>query len=220
MVRRPPRRGVWYTLAVGFNRIVPAAWCRVVFVRVIELKSAVTSPDAGTTLEPVEAISDDQRRVLSDVTLQPTPPDRPARGWMILGPDGQTIGGCWATTQAFIDTSIPLRWRLNDADVWLHAARLLPEHRGAGRYGKFIDAVLRQHSAVNVFAAINPVNHRSIAAHASRAHRTLGHVIAVRIGTWRWAICTGSLRPSRTTTADSTGIIEIECRMADTTTDQ
>ncbi|MEM6978082.1 MAG: hypothetical protein AAF539_00360 [Planctomycetota bacterium] len=197
-------RGILYTLAIVFNRLVPASICRVFFVRVVEL-----GPKHDNVIDDrvEKAISSAQRQSLAEVTLQSSSDLEVNRvGWAILGGSSdeataseKLIGGCWvAETEAF-EPDMGLRWVLPDGGHWLSSARLDPSHRGHGCYGRLLDHTLNHYRGQPVFACINPINRRSIAAHASRVRGVVGNVIAVRVFRRTWAWTRGAIQPRRRT---------------------
>ncbi|WDQ19278.1 hypothetical protein [Rhodopirellula sp. P2] len=132
----------------------------------------------------------------------------------------EIVGGVWIATDRFIESDLHLQIDLAKHQRWLFAARLLPEVRGRGAYSMLLHEVLSAESltgseaasevparveVTEVWAAINPVNHRSVRAHARFRIATAGRIHVIRIGPlamgWRGATPAGfqlSLNPSWT----------------------
>jgi hypothetical protein len=112
------------------------------------------------------------------------------------------VGGVWVAANGFIDSDLHLRVDLADHQRWLFAARFLPEARGRGLYSKLLHAVLHAEVSsdppeirepveriqkTDVWAAINPVNHRSVRAHARFQTTTAGRIHTIRVGSFAFA---------------------------------
>ncbi|MFG0264694.1 MAG: hypothetical protein ACF8AM_06000, partial [Rhodopirellula sp. JB055] len=133
-----------------------------------------------------------------------------AYGFIREDASNEVVGGAWIATDRFIDSDLHLQAELAEHQRWLFAARLLPEARGRGLYPRLLQAVfgtkvsrkpteIRKEvgrvEGTEVWAAINPVNHRSVRAHARFRIATAGRIHVIRVGSfalvWKVAVADG-----------------------------
>lgn len=149
----------------------------------------------------------------------------------------QIVGGVWIAMQSFIERDLHLQIDLAEHQRWLFAARMMPEERSRGAYSVLLRKLLSAETTsdstdergadagevTQVWAAINPANHRSVRAHAGYQIATAGRIHSVRIGplavAWqgrssadcavtmspKWT-CRGSQSPIRMTVKLATGV--------------
>ena len=149
----------------------------------------------------------------------------------------EIVGGVWIATQFFIERDLHLKIDLAEHQRWLFAARMMPEERSRGAYSVLLRKLLSVETTsdstdergadagevTQVWAAINPANHRSVRAHAGYQIATAGRIHLIRIGPlavawqgrssaecavticpkWTWH---GSESPIRMTVSPATGL--------------
>ncbi|MCR9207257.1 MAG: hypothetical protein NXI28_03430 [bacterium] len=108
----------------------------------------------------------------------------------------QIVGGVWVSTQSFTERDLHLKIDLAEHQRWLFAARMMPEERSRGAYSVLLRKLLSAETTsdstdergadaggvTQVWAAINPANHRSVRAHAGYQIATAGRIHLFRIG--------------------------------------
>ena len=108
----------------------------------------------------------------------------------------QIVGGVWIAMQSFIERDLHLQIDLAEHQRWLFAARMMPEERSRGAYSVLLRKLLSAETTsdstdergadagevTQVWAAINPANHRSVRAHARYQITTAGRIHLIRIG--------------------------------------
>lgn len=108
----------------------------------------------------------------------------------------QMVGGVWVATNRFVETDLHLQVDLGKHQRWLFAARLIPDERRRGAYSVLLRRLLSLETksdsidcsgatdggASEIWAAINPLNHRSRRAHARFQIASAGKIYVLRIG--------------------------------------
>mgnify|MGYP003109666689 FL=1 len=108
----------------------------------------------------------------------------------------QIVGGVWIAMQSFTERDLHLQIDLAEHQRWLFAARMMPEERSRGAYSVLLRKLLSAETTFDstdergadagevtqVWAAINPANHRSVRAHAGYQITTAGRIHLIRIG--------------------------------------
>ncbi|CAD74433.1 hypothetical protein RB5781 [Rhodopirellula baltica SH 1] len=108
----------------------------------------------------------------------------------------QIVGGVWIATRSFTERDLHLQIDLAEHQRWLFAARMIPEERNRGAYSVLLRKLLWAETSsdpsngrgaeagevTQVWAAINPANHRSVRAHAVFNNSSAGRIHMVRVG--------------------------------------
>jgi GNAT superfamily N-acetyltransferase len=198
-------RGWLYSFAILFNRIVPESLFRFRYFHVYQLSQKQRD---HTALQIIDV------RCCADATE--TQDVSALTGWKCSDPsagiampmawsasmNGRCVGGLWIARGEFRETELGLCYRLQDDQQWLYSAFVEKQHRRQGIYGQLLSRVLAESDQKSTFAAINPVNRSSMAAHrraiADKTRRLpIGRCTALRCLGFSVAWCFGKLSCDR-----------------------
>ncbi len=207
--------GLLYSVGMALNRCIPAALFRFRIFHVVQLESI-----------PRDATRTSQRGKLGDEDVGDSPACRPlelsfrwfdestdqaeAHHLTYYPPDDQHLpkraclafeddepaGGVWIGTQQFVESDLGIRIRMAPEQSWLFAAYVLKPFRRRGVYRAILDHVLLD-QATTIFAAINPTNKASMAAHRPYVRRIVGRCTVFRVLNWTGCRVRGDLRVDR-----------------------
>lgn len=214
MLRSLFSHGVWYSLGIAINRIVPERLFRFRIFRVYELgvapdDSQVVSDDS-ITFRWCES-PQDYRAAEQQTYFRPL--ETSSRHKACLALDGtHPIGGVWCACDAFEETELGVRLILGPDQAWIFAAHVAKSHRRRGIYRRLLNQVLRMRPGSHYLASINPTNKASMAAHRPFIQRTSGTCLALRIGSRTACWAGGDLSVNRYLTTNPNKPIEIELR--------
>ena len=181
------KRGLVYSFAIIFNRLIPAWAVRVGYWRVskLDLKkllSCVSSQDGGADIQVRLAVSPGEIVELSRVTGADEQSTLSRNGVMVLSQE-KVVGGVWLGEKCFDEKELGLTVSLKGNQLWLYSASIEKEHREQGLYKACLRYVAEQAETTShdtVLFAVNPFNKRSVAAHQTYASR-VGNIIVFRI---------------------------------------
>lgn len=225
LLRTLRRNGYFYSAAIVFNRLVPAWLFRCRWFVVYELDGKLgdlrhgptrdQAPDApqievrrcgdSTEYDDVEELTYFRRGTASGATTA-------CRAEV----EGRLAGGFWAAADAFDESELGLRIRLEPQQARLFAALVHRDFRRMGihsRMLRFMLADLQSQGRTEAFVAVNPTNVGSNRVHAQHALATTGSVFVARL--FCVAVCwtRGRIRCDRWHTWNATRKpMEIRCR--------
>jgi hypothetical protein len=193
MIRAVLSRGVLYSAGIAINRVVPEKLFRFRVFRVFELQSAARERKAGQESEfPIHyrwCQSDEDFRLAQQLTYfqSASQLDR-HRLSACLALDGASasqsslpIGGVWRAVQWFDEEELGLRLEFSANQAWIFAAYVSKQQRGRGTYRRLLGQVLAHDAQLRHFAAINPTNRQSIAAHRAFMRSKVGTCVTLRL---------------------------------------
>lgn len=203
-LRQLKERGVVYTAAVIFNRIVPEwlfRYSHLVFYRMdpSSFPTQQEKPDGEVTVDWADAeTSDSEIRQLTYCN----PGARPEDLFAVLATVGEKrIGGFWAAKNEIDERWLGARLILGPNQTWLFAARVISEFRRQGVHSKvlrFLCTNLNQKGYDYQILAVNPHNAASRQVHERYARATLGSTKVIRLLGITWFRATDRISCDRT----------------------
>lgn len=195
-IKNIKQNGWMYSIAILFNRLVPARLFRmrrfVVYRIAIEKASNAQSngsaADSSITvhqcntkadIEAVERMTYFQQNRASGNAL--------AYG---VNLDDQIAAGMWAATERFDENELGVRICLNENQTWLFAALVPKQFRRRGLYSRLLNFTIidmTERGYLDQLVAVNPDNIGSNRIHQALSEETMGHVLVIRL--WKTACC-------------------------------
>ena len=200
-------RGLRYSFAILFNRIVPQWLFRmrryVVYEMDVEKARAVATSSDGSRASEVEISvcqTEEQIKAVEALTWFKREYSSGKSQPFQAAIDGELVAGVWIATETFDEDELGVRLMMNDRQAWLFAALVSKQSRGKGIYGKLLPFVVSETSQnfPSVLLAVNPDNKPSNAVHKKWSQQTVGTVVAIRL--LGVAVCWtfGQIRKDRT----------------------
>jgi hypothetical protein len=201
-------RGLFFSFAVLFNRVVPATVFRCRVFRVYQLSAdALAPPPKALSLEVSKCDLPTESELAREVTRTGHGSwNSPATECWLCRDDDQAIGGVWIGHDFFCESDLGVTVVLGQQQCWLFSAFVQKHRRGAGVYRCLLGKVLEQCQPKTVFCAINPTNRASMAAHDQWIQRSLGTFFALRFLGLAICLSHGAIRPRR--------FLALNCRTA------
>lgn len=109
---------------------------------------------------------------------------------------GSPLAGLWRAENRFDEVELGVRMLLADDQAWIAAAIVAKSYRGRGVYRRLLNHVLTDSPNQRHFAAINPANRASMAAHRKFVAATVGTYVSFRLLSLAVVMASGGLRPS------------------------
>ncbi len=211
------RRGIVYTIAIAFNRLMPVWLFRYTVIDVLEIDGDLvdlsTFGDRGS-LRQMSSL--EQRQSLRELTMVG---DVDCSNEFPLGfglskansgsgsePESEKlVGGLWIGEQEHYEPSFGFKYVLPEDAGWLFAAMLLKEHRGKGDYNDLLVYSIRQakrHGKNPIFLAVSPCHKAAVNAHGKFSSRKVGRVFGFKFFNWAWLSSNGDLQTKRSWTFD------------------
>ena len=205
MLKQIQQRGLRYTVAIIFNRIVPEWLFRYRRFVVYQLKQVEAKNDKqDLTFLCAESIGD-RRQVENDPLRQIeqlTGYEQKCDNEFAVGVnvEGKPVGAMWATSGVFLESELGVEIVLNKGQWWMFSAYVDKAFRRRQIYTQILDRIRAEATSRGSrehFVAVNPVNVASNNVHLKHALRTVGYVRAIRF--FRTSICwtTGELSNDR-----------------------
>ncbi|MFK8115053.1 MAG: N-acetyltransferase family protein [Rubripirellula sp.] len=185
MIKSILQRGVFYTIGIVFNRIVPVKLFRFRIFCVYELQRSSIENKPNPPMQLSWCESDRELEQAKGLTHFRTSEDLVSDRYEVCLATAEgsadPIGGVWRAREQFDEEELGVRIKLDPQQAWIFAAYVAKSHRGQGVYAALLEHVLRERDQVIHFASINPTNKPSIAAHRKFIRRTTGTCVAIRI---------------------------------------
>jgi hypothetical protein len=209
MIRAVLSRGVLYSIGIAINRVVPEKLFRFRVFQVFELQSNGDDPQADMeSAYPLQyhwCESEEDFRVARQLTYFYSSSQLDRHRFSVClacdGTDGSgsslPIGGVWRAVEWFDEEELGLRVVFSADQAWIFAAYVSKLQRGRGIYRRLLSNVLKSNLRLQHFAAINPTNRKSIAAHSAFMRSTVGTCVAVRLLSLTICWAGGDLRLDR-----------------------
>ncbi|NND98309.1 MAG: hypothetical protein HKN47_13370 [Pirellulaceae bacterium] len=194
-----PSHSLAYALGIVFNRIVPANVFRFRRFVVYELELPASQHGGATAasgLTIVRCDSASDRRLAESISrteFSPQDPQRDQHTYWLAKTDLSPVGGLWVAQKSFDEIELGIRIVLPPRSGWIFSAYVDKSHRQSGVYGRLLATVLSDAEINPAFAAINPVNRASMAAHRHFVRRTVGYCTAFRVGPIAFCSARGDL---------------------------
>lgn len=180
----PRRRGLIYSLAIVFNRVVPSWLFRIGYWRVYRLDLERLIAVANHNDVKVKKCAVEDQAALGQATRSTSQPN--SAGYAIrLGAGTEIVGGAWLAGQVFPEQDLGIAVELASNQRWLFSAYVAKEHRGRGLYRQCLRRIaldLREEPEANLLCAVNPFNRLSSRAHREASEATVGSMLAIRVG--------------------------------------
>ena len=206
MQSRIRQRGLKYSFAILFNRIVPQWLFRMRRYVIYEMdagKAQAAASKLASSASDVQVAAcqtEDQITAVEALTWfkreYSSGKSKPFQATV----DGKLVAGVWLATEVFDEDELSVRLMLSEEQTWLFAALVAKESRGKGIYGKLLTYVVNEASQdfSSVLLSVNPDNTPSNAVHKNRSQRNVGTVVAIRL--LGIAVCwvSGQIRKDRT----------------------
>jgi L-amino acid N-acyltransferase YncA len=210
-LRKLRKRGIVLSFEILFNRFVPEWLFRFSVGDVLELdlpqmrQSWASLESAGFSVRCVE---DPHKRIelrkftWNSVPLETTEKDF---GYVISksGENEPVLGGVWAGTQSFIESSLGFRIVLEDNQAWLYCAYVDETTRGLGIYKRllsFVGSDLTARGFERLLVVIQPWNRASMHSHQRFLRRKIGRICVLRFFRLSFVFCAGGISKSGTIT--------------------
>ena len=213
MLTQIRQRGWLYVSSILLSRMIPQWLLRFRYFHVYELKQlssmelAETDPQLTimrcTERAQIEAAERVTKRNHSDTKAARETSSHDA--WIALLED-EVVGALWMAKQHFEESELGIRYRLGDCQLWMYSSHVLGQRRRQGIYTRLLSSVLQDAKSKRVYAAINPVNVASMAAHRrflasdSDSPVPVGRCVAIRFLGLATLWCNGVLRADRAVT--------------------
>jgi hypothetical protein len=178
-----------YSIAILFNRVIPAWLFRMRRFVVYRMQKANTateecdSPESTAAISAGRCISESQIEAVEQLTyFQRTY----SAGNLVAYHakiDNQLAAGMWAATECFDENELGVRIRLDPKQAWLFAARVSTDFRRRGLYSHLLPSVMKDLDGkgfVDQLVSVNPDNLGSNRIHQRLSRETVGHVLAIR----------------------------------------
>ena len=176
------RRGLLYTFAILFNRVVPELLFRCRFYTVFQMRQ-VESIGTNSTVECAKSNADDVEFVEALTGFQSVVNSGESTPWQAQK-DGEIVAGFWSATQSFDEKELGVRVLLDHDQAWLFSAFVDKRYRGQRVFPQLLQHTLRtlvdEHS-VRQYAGVNPVNRSSMKVFENQSQGRVGAVLAIRI---------------------------------------
>jgi hypothetical protein len=189
MIKSVWSRGLFYCVGVAINRVVPERLFRCRVFRVYQLRSPTEGKGVQTPVLVHACTSDEDFRRVKQLTrfgaAGASPSDR-YEAFLAMDPE-QPVGGAWRAVDHFDEREIGMRIMLESDQAWVFAAHVDRSRRGQGIYCQLLSSVLASDPSSKHYAAINPTNKASLAAHHRFIQSAVGTCIAVRVVRWTFA---------------------------------
>lgn len=211
MIKSVLKRGLWYTIGIVINRVVPESLFRFRVFRVFELanQSGQRRSD-GDSLTFRWCENDEDYETARRLTFfETTDPEAARRFSACLAaaqdPHGveEIVGGVWRGQQQFDEEDLGIRIMLDDHQAWIFAAYVSKNHRGSGIYRRLLAHAMNSSEELVHHASINPFNKPSIAAHRSFVKKTVGTCIALRLFNFAIVVTRKGLKSDRSFTSNA-----------------
>lgn len=186
------RNGVYYSLAILFNRMVPPALLRCRYFVVFELDPATLLQSINLNAGPASPARQDTAifpcvtgadfKYVSHVTcFAPTSRSK----YLAYGvrTDDEVIGGVWGAIHDFDETELGLRICLEPNQSWVFAALIKKEFRNQKLYPPLLAELVKSfqtHGTSQVLVSVNPLNQPSMRVHSKYARRKVGAAFVFR----------------------------------------
>lgn len=211
MLKQIRQKGVFSSLELIFNRIVPARLFRFSIGDVFELDLSKLEESSGGLAEAdlvFQSVHESKDRdALRSVTWNTVPIDTTTKdhGYAITKPDCPTecLGGVWGGIESFTEQNLGFRIHLEPDQGWIYCAYIEKSLRGKGAYQRLLAFAandLAEHGIERLYVVIQPWNHASIHVHRKYSQRRAGRVIVIRVFGFAAVFKTGSLLKSKTLT--------------------
>lgn len=203
LLKRIRQTGIRYSMAIAFNRIVPASlfrFRRFVIYRVAASKAVELARIRSGDLQPAIRWCRTTAEIaaLEELTyFDSGTATGIVRGCQALI-DGSLQGGIWAATEGFEESELGVLIQLDKKQAWLFAALVAKSARRSGLYRSILAFVLNDLESEGLdelYVAVNPDNIGSNRVHQQHACETVGTVFAIRL--FRTALCFSSGRLQR-----------------------
>lgn len=210
-LRKIRDRGIILTAEILFNRFVPESIFRFSVGDVLELdlprmcenwKELQSTDFSATCVEDAEKRSELRRFTWNSVPLETTENDF---GYAISRP-GQNqpvLGGVWAGTESFIESSLGFQMVLEANQAWLYCAYVDENTRGLGIYKRllsFVGSDVTARGFDRLLVVIQPWNKASMHVHQRFTRNKVGRICVLRLFRLSFVFCTGGLSKNKTVT--------------------
>lgn len=213
MLNQIRKRGLLFTFAILFNRIVPEALFRCRYYTIfkmdvpsskefapIDLELSCSSCSTPEEIESVQGLTGYHQSTENDTAWQ-------------AKVSNQLVAGFWSATNSFEERELGVRVQLEPNQAWLFSAFVAKPHRGARIFPnllRFTINGLNDRNAPDQYAAVNPVNRSSMKVFSSQASSQVGSVLAIRLFAMVVCLSFGQVKRNRTITWNrNTAPIEI-----------
>ena len=198
-LKKIKRIGWKYSVAILFNRIVPA-WLfrtrRFVVYRMAnpnEIASQLPDHENKRSVSISRCNSEPEIAAVEQLTYF-------SRSYSTGTPiafaarlEDQLAAGMWAATECFDENELGVRVMLAPTQTWLFAALVEKEFRRLGLYSQLLPFAMKDMSEQGFhdqLVSVNPDNLKSDRIHQRLSKETIGHVLAARIlrttFCWTW----------------------------------
>lgn len=113
------------------------------------------------------------------------------------------VGACWLAMDYFDERELGYVVQLTPHQQWLFGARVDKAQRGRGIFAGLLEWTrlrLGGQNVTTIFAAVNPLNQRSMKAFGAQSRRVAGRLLVVRLLSMSCCLARGSCRANRTVT--------------------
>lgn len=202
-LRQLKERGLLFTAATIFNRIVPEwlfRYSHLVFYTIDSnsFPSQQLLPDGEATIDWADAKSADSE--VRRMTYCNPGADSDNLFAVAARVDGHLAGGFWAVKNSIDEHWLGIRLQLESNQAWLFAARVSGEFRRRGIHTKvlrFLSTNLNRQGFDYQVLAVNPHNTASRNAHEKYASASLGSTKVIRLLGITWCRATDRITCDR-----------------------
>lgn len=196
LLKKNQQTGWRYSIAILFNRIVPARVFRM--RRFVVYRIAVAEPSGDQPIAPNANASISISRCVDEADIASveqmtyfqrscTTGDSIAYAAKL---NDQPAAGMWAATECFDEHELGVRIDLDENQAWLFAALVPKQFRRRGIYSQLLNftvADMAKQGYDDQLVAVNPDNIGSNRIHKSVSRETVGQVLAIRF--WKTTCC-------------------------------
>jgi GNAT superfamily N-acetyltransferase len=197
MIQKIREKGLVYSFAIMFNRIVPARIFRYRRFVIFQLKPA-ESINPHTHVKTSWCESDEDFEESGKVTYYSRSSDSEMA--VRADYDGVIAGAMWATVEQFVESELGISIAMEKNQTWLYAARVDDAFRRKGVFAQILDCIrkeLAQRGLTHQLVCVNPHNIGSVKAHSRCSFYTPGSVRVIRFYKTTFCLAQGDVSCDR-----------------------
>ncbi|MEM9409855.1 MAG: hypothetical protein AAGA30_02005 [Planctomycetota bacterium] len=175
------QRGVFYTLAIVFNRVIPEWLFRMRYFVVYEID--VTNSLQQRSAAQCRWSESGELDVVKRLTHFAGNLPENYRS-IVAVVDREVVGAFWAARDQFDELDLGLRFQLKDNQAWLFGAMVKKNYRGQRIFPdmiQFISCELLKQNVSGQFASVNPFNRPSMNVFKQKSLGRVSRAIVIRI---------------------------------------
>ena len=210
LMQKIRRRGIVFSFATLFNRLMPAKLFRMGVMEIGELCPTLLKQNFDESESGFETVTEPEARVRLQQATWNAKPVSEIRNHSAFGirndSDDSFAGGLWVATRKYFESELGFQIELPDGAGWVYCAYVDKSQRGQGIYSKglaYAASQMEKKSVPRLLVAFNPWNKASAYVHQKYMKLRVGRIWSVKFLSLAICFSSGNARPMKSFTFSS-----------------